>query len=108
MGKLLPLGGRITLKEALDLARMEGHTHDAVQADYAREVEEVESEVGPQVPPLLTPQGRPRKGQSVEAALVHAIRVKPSVWEGFCLKARAAGLSPNAAAQIALMEWMHR
>lgn len=108
MTKLLPLGKKTSLEEALKLARKDGHTHEAVQTNYAQEVHAVEAELGPQVPPLLTPQGRPRKGQTVEPAEVHALRVKPSIWDDFASKAKAAGLTPNAAAQLALMEWAKR
>ena len=105
MSKMLPLGKKTTLDEAIRKAQKDGHTHETVQANYASQVKEVEAELGPQVPALLTPQGRPRKGQSVEAAEIHALRVKPSVWQDFASKAKAAGLTPNAAAQLALMEW---
>lgn len=105
MSKMLPLGKKTTLDEAIQKAREDGHTHQGVQANYAREVLQAEAELGPQVPALLTPQGRPRKGQCVEAAEVHALRVKPSVWQDFATKAKAVGLTPNAAAQLALMEW---
>jgi hypothetical protein len=105
MARPSPLGKKVTLGEALEKARQDGHTHKAVQANYALEVEAVEVELGPQVPPLLTPQGRPKKGQLVEAAEVHAFRIKPSIWEDFASKARAAGITPNAAAQLALMDW---
>ena len=108
MGKLLPIGKKTPLAEALKKAKQDGHTHDAVQKNYAREVKAVEAELGPQVPPVLTPQGRPRKGQSVEAAEVHALRVKPTIWNDFVSKAKTAGLTPNAAAQLALMEWAKR
>ena len=108
MGKLLPLGKKTSLADALKKAKQDGHTHDAVQAAYAREVRAVEAELGPQVPPILTPQGRPRKGQIVEAAEVHALRVKPSIWQDFASKAKTAGLTPNAAAQLALLEWAKR
>lgn len=108
MGTLLPLGKKTTLDEALKRAQKDGHTHEAVQANYAREVQAVETALGPHVPALLTPQGRPRKGQIVEAAEVHALRVKPSIWQDFASKAQAAGLTPNAAAQLALMEWARR
>ena len=108
MGKLLPLGKKTTLDEALKKAKKDGHTHDALQANYARETLDAETELGPHVPAVLTPQGRPRKGQIVEAAEVHALRVKPSVWQEFARKASAAGLTPNAAAQLALMEWARR
>jgi hypothetical protein len=108
MGNLLPLGKKTTLEKALKASKKDGHTHEAVQANYAREVLEVETEIGPNVPPLMTPQGRPRKGEIVEAAEVHALRVKPTIWQDFALKAKAAGLTPNAAAQLALMEWTRR
>ena len=108
MGKLLPLGKKTTLEEALTRAQQDGHTHKAVQADYAQEAQAAEAELGPQVPALLTPQGRPRKGQVVEAAVVHTLRVKPSIWQEFSSKAQVAGLTPNAAAQLALMEWAKR
>jgi hypothetical protein len=105
MTKMLPLGKKTTLDEAIKKARKDEHTHEAVQANYAHEAKKAEAELGPQVPAMLTPQGRPRKGQTVEAAEVHALRVKPSIWQDFATKAKAAGLTPNAAAQIALMEW---
>ncbi len=108
MGTLLPLGKKTSLDEAIKKAKKDGHTHDAVQANYAREALAAETELGPHVPPLLTPQGRPRKGEIVEAAVVHALRVKPSIWDNFAAKARTAGLTPNAAAQLALMEWAKR
>ncbi len=105
METLLPLGKKTTLDEAMKKAKRDGHTHDEVQRNYAREVRAVEAELGPHVPPVLTPQGRPRKGHAVEAAEVHTLRVKPSIWSDFVSKAKAAGLTPNAAAQLALMEW---
>lgn len=108
MGKLLPLGKKTTLDEALAKACKDGHTHKAIQADFVRQARDVETELGPHVPPLLTPQGRPRKGQTVEPAEVHAVRVKPSIWQDFVSKAKVAGLTPNAAAQLALMEWAKR
>ena len=108
MEKLLPLGKPITLEEAFRRAKEDHHTHEAVQANYPKVVEAIELELGPEVPPLLTPQGRPRKGQVVEAAVVHALRVKPSIWQSFATKAKMAGLTPNAAAQLALMEWSKR
>ena len=108
MTKLLPLKKKTTLAEALKLAQQDGHTHQAVQRSFAREAKAAEAELGPQIPALLTPQGRPRKGQLVEAAEVHALRVKPSIWQDFAAKAQAAGLTPNAAAQLALMEWAKR
>jgi hypothetical protein len=97
-----------TLDELLAMDRTDAPSIEALQARYLQEVKEVEAELGPQVPPLLTPQGRPRKGQTVEPAEVHALRVKPSVWQGLVAKAKAKGLTPNAAAQLALMEWSRR
>jgi len=44
----------------------------------------------------------------VEAAVVHTIRVKPSIWRSFAVKAEAAGLSANAAVQLALQDWARR
>lgn len=108
MGNLLPLGKKTTLDEALKKAKKDGHTHKVVQGNYAQEVRAAEAELGPQVPALLTPQGRPRKGQVVEAAEVHALRVKPSIWQEFSSKAHEVGLTPNAAAQLALLEWAKR
>ncbi len=108
MTKPQSTGKKITLEQAIQKAQKDGHTHEGVQKHYAQEVKAVEAEFGPQVPPLLTHQGRPKKGQDVEAAEVHALRVKPSIWEAFASKARAAGMTPNAAAQLALMEWAKR
>jgi hypothetical protein len=106
--KLLPLGGKVTLEDALAKAVQDAHTHEAVQANYSLEVEAIEAEVGPQVSRLPTPQGRPRKGQTIEAAEIHALRVKPSIWQAVVAKAKTAGLTPNAAAQLALLEWSKR
>jgi hypothetical protein len=108
VGNLLPLGKKTTLEEALKKAKKDGHTHKAVQGNYTEEVRAVDAGLGPQVSALLTPQGRPRKGQIVEAAEVHALRVKPSIWEEFTAKAHEVGLTPNAAAQLALLEWAKR
>lgn len=81
MSHLLPLGKPISLEQVLQRAQREGHSHEAVQADYARQV---------------------------EAAVVHTIRIKPSVWRSFAVKAEAAGLSANAAVQLALQDWARR
>ena len=51
MGNLLPLGKKTTLAKALEPARQDGHTHEAVQANYVREVLEGEPEMGPSVLP---------------------------------------------------------
>jgi len=96
------------LDKLLTMGRSNAPSMEEIQARYLHDVEEVEAELGPHVPPLLTPQGRPRKGQTVEAAELHALRVKPSVWQALVVKAKAAGLTPNAAAQLALMEWSRR
>ena len=108
MDKHLPLGKPITLDKLLTMDRSDAPSIEEIQARYLQDVKEVEAELGPHVPPLLTPQGRPKKGQTVEAAEVHTLRVKPSVWQGLVTKAKAAGLTPNAAAQLALMEWSRR
>ena len=108
MNKHLPLGKPVTLDKLLAMDRSDAPSIEEIQARYLHDVEEVEADLGPRVPPLLTPQGRPRKGQNVEAAEIHALRVKPSVWQGLVAKAKAAGLTPNAAAQLALMEWSRR
>ena len=108
MAKHLPLGKPKTLDQVLAAGCKDAPAIEEIQARYLHDVQEVEAELGPHVPPLLTPQGRPRKGQVVEAAEIHALRVKPSVWRDLVAKAKAAGLTPNAAAQLALMEWSRR
>ena len=108
MNKHLPLGKPITLEKLLASDARDAPTRTAIQARYLDEIKSVEKELGPHVPALVTPQGRPRKGQAVEAAEVHALRVKPSVWNELVAKAKKAGLTPNAAAQLALMEWARR
>jgi len=108
MGKHLPLGKTMTLDKLLAIDPSDAASAEAIQARYLDDVKDVEAELGPHVPPLLTPQGRPKKGQVVEAAEIHALRVKPSVWLALVSKAKAAGLTPNAAAQLALMEWSRR
>ena len=67
MPKLLPLGKRTSLEEALEMARKDGHTHEAAQ--------------------------------------VHALRVKPSIWNDFSSKAKTVGPTPHAVAPLALMDW---
>ena len=50
MGNLLPLGKKTTMAKALEAARQDGHTHEAVQANYARVILEIETEMRPHDP----------------------------------------------------------
>lgn len=79
------------------------------RAAHAADAAWLEKRLGPDVPAqLVRPRGRPKKGTSVEPTKVHAVRIKVSAWKAFEKKARAAGLSPNAALQLAAAEWAAR
>jgi hypothetical protein len=64
MENLLPLGKKTTLAKALETARQDGHTHEAVQANYARVVTEIETEMGPHDPSKGAGGGDERAGSS--------------------------------------------
>jgi hypothetical protein len=51
------IGKKITLDEMLARAKKDNHTHDYVQANYAKVVAEVEAEYGPQVPAMILRRG---------------------------------------------------
>ncbi len=78
-----------------------------IMKSYDAEVAWAEKHYGPDVPPL-TPRGRPRRGVKTEPSKVHAVRIKESAWQAFCAKAKAAGLTANAALQLALRDWTSR
>ncbi len=66
MENLLPLGEKTTLAKALEAAKQDGHTHEAVQMNYARVALEIETEMGPHDPPKgadgrVERAGSPRK-----------------------------------------------
>lgn len=78
---------------------------EEIEKNYAAEVAWADANFGPHVPPLLTPRGRPRRGTKTEPSKVHAVRLKESAWRAFREKAKAAGLTPNAALQLAVAAW---
>lgn len=58
--------------------------------------------------PVMTPRGRPKKGTIVAKSRMRSIRLKDDLWESIREHAKAAGLSPNAAVQLAVAEWVQR
>ena len=107
--KTMPFVGKpITFEEAVQRAKEAGHTHDYVQANYAKVVAEVEAEYGPQVPAMVLRRGRPRKGEVAETVQVKSIKMTPDFWEAFEAQAENAGLNMHAAMRAALVEWADR
>jgi len=79
-----------------------------LEAHLDQEAAWAESKYGPQITGRLTRPGRPPKGTQVEPTAPHSLRVQDSVWSALTTKAKAAGITVNQAAQIALMEWAKR
>ena len=102
------IGKKITLDEMLARAKKDNHTHDYVQANYAKVVAEVEAEYGPHVPAMILRRGRPRKGEVAETVQVKSIKMTPDFWEAFQAQAEAEGLNLHAAMRAALVEWASR
>jgi len=102
------IGKKITLEEAIRRAQQDHHTHDYVQANYAKVVAEVEAEFGPQVPAMILRRGRPRKGEVPAMVQVKSIKMTPDFWEAFQAQAEAAGMNLHAAMRAALVEWASR
>ncbi len=64
-----------------------------------------ERRYGPDVPPLLSRPGRPRKGAKTEPTKPHSVRIEDSVWSAVAKKAERLGISVNAAIRQAALGW---
>jgi hypothetical protein len=78
-----------------------------LEKNFVKEAAWADARYGPHVPRLTKP-GRPRKGATVERTQPHSVRVPDRVWRSLRKKAKARGLSTNAALQLAAMEWLQR
>ena len=76
-----------------------------LEKNFVKELAWADARYGPHVPRLTRP-GRPRKGATVEKTQPHSVRVTERVWLSLSKKAKARGLSTNAALQLAAMEWL--
>jgi hypothetical protein len=76
-----------------------------LEKSFAKEAAWADVRYGPHVARLTKP-GRPKKGTKTEATQPHSVRVADRVWRSLQKKARARGLSTNAALQVAAMEWV--
>ncbi|HEU4952814.1 MAG TPA: hypothetical protein VFT46_12765 [Holophagaceae bacterium] len=79
-----------------------------LEAHLEQEAAWAEAKYGPQAARRLTRPGRPPKGARVEPTTPHSLRVQDSIWSAVATKAKAAGITVNQAAQIALLEWSKR
>ena len=79
-----------------------------LEAHLDQEVARAEEKYGPQMRGRLTRPGRPPKGATVEPTAPHSLRVQDSIWSAVSTKAKAAGITVNQAAQVALLEWAKR
>ena len=77
---------------------------EKIEKSFKREAAAADRRYGPHVPPLV-PRGRPRKGTKVEKSSSHSVRMTESVWDAARVRAKALGISTNAAVQLAVMEW---
>ena len=76
-----------------------------LEKNFAKEAAWADARYGPNVARLTKP-GRPKKGTRTETTQPHSVRVADRVWRSLQKKARARGLSTNAALQVAAMEWV--
>ena len=79
-----------------------------MEANLDREAAWAEARYGPQVHERITGRGRPRRGVKIEPTVPHSIRIQPSLWELVRGRAKALGISTNAAFQLAVREWAGR
>ena len=79
-----------------------------LETNFDKEATWAEQSYGPQIVGRLTRPGRPPKGSNIEPTQPHSLRVQESIWQALTNKAKAAGISVNQAAQIALTEWAKR
>ena len=80
---------------------------EEIEKNLEAEVAWADAHFGPHVPPL-TRRGRPRRGTKTEPSKVHAVRLKESTWAALRARAKAAGLTTNAAVQLAIAAWASR
>jgi hypothetical protein len=82
-------------------------TVSELEKNFDREAGWADSGYGPNVPRLTKP-GRPKKGSKIERTEPHSVRVTGLVWRSLQKKAKAKGLSTNAALQLAATEWISK
>lgn len=70
----------------------------------ARDAAWFEKNLGPDIP-RITRRGRPPKGEKIEPGRVRSLRIPDSTWRALQRRAKASGLSVNAAARLAVMSW---
>ena len=63
-----------------------------------------EKHLGPDVPRIARP-GRPPKGTKVEPGKIRSLRIPDSAWRALQTRAKASGLSTNAALRLAVLSW---
>ena len=79
-----------------------------LEANFDKEAAWAEAYYGPQVAGRIVGRGRPRKGVEIEPTVPHSIRIQPSVWDMAKDRAKALGISTNAAFQLAVYEWARK
>jgi hypothetical protein len=57
---------------------------------------------------LILRRGRPKKGTAPTPSAARSVRMQISLWEGVRARAKALGISTNAALQLAAAEWTAR
>lgn len=77
-----------------------------LEANFDKEAAWAEDHYGPQLTGRMVGRGRPRAGAQVEPTVPHSIRIQPSVWNLAKARAKALGISTNAAFQLAVCEWV--
>ena len=77
---------------------------EEVEKHFTREAAAADRRYGPHVAALV-PRGRPRKGAVVERSASHSVRMAESVWASARDRAKALGITTNAAVQLAVIEW---
>ena len=78
-----------------------------LEKNFEKEAASADARYGSNVLRLTKP-GRPKKGTKVEGTEPHSVRVAGLVWRSLQKKAKAKGLSTNAALQLAAMEWVSK
>ena len=57
---------------------------------------------------LILGRGRPKKGTAPVPSTARSVRMQVSLWKGINARAKALGLSTNAALRLAAAEWVVR
>lgn len=70
----------------------------------AKDAAWIEKRFGPEVL-RITRRGRPPNGTKVEPGRVRSLRIPDSTWRALQERAKASGLSVNAAARLAVQSW---